>query len=131
MIIGRCIGETSLIEVSFVSKSLAKVGEYVTLEYDGKCILGMIESLVRGSVSLNEDIYDPDTIAKITEIEGNDFYIKGKVTILGDVDNDLRLPRTPAPPGTPLKLATKEILDPILRMDNSLKLGHYKINIIN
>ena len=124
MIIGRCIGETSLIEVSFVSKSLAKVGEYVTLEYDGKCILGMIESLVRGSVSLNEDIYDPDTIAKITEIEGNDFYIKGKVTILGDVDNDLRLPRTPAPPGTPLKLATKEILDPILRMDNSLKLGH-------
>lgn len=124
MIIGRCIGETSLIELNFVSKDLPKVGEYVTLEYDGQCVLGMIESLVRGSVSLNADIYDPDTIAKIREIEGDDFYIKGKVTILGDVDDNLRLPRTPAPPGTPIKLATKEILDPILRMNNSLKLGH-------
>lgn len=124
MIIGRCIGETSLIEVNFISKDLPKVGEYVTLEYDGKCVLGMIESMVRGSVSLNGDIYDPETIAKIREIEGDDFYIKGKVTILGDVDDDLRLPRIPAPPGTPLKLASKEILNPILKMKNSLKLGH-------
>ena len=124
MIIGRCVGETSLIEVNFISKDLPKVGEYVTLEYDGKCVLGMIESMVRGSVSLNNDIYDPDTIAKIREIEGDDSYIKGKVTILGDVDDNLKLPRTPAPPGTPLKVATKEILDPILKMKNSLKLGH-------
>ncbi|MCQ2977856.1 MAG: ATP-binding protein [archaeon] len=124
MIIGRCIGETSLIEVTFISKDLPKVGEYVTLEYDGRCVLGMIESMVRGSVSLNVDIYDPDTIAKIREIEGDDYYIKGKVTILGDVDDNLKIPRTPAPPGTPVKLATKEILDPILRMDNSIKLGH-------
>ena len=58
----------------------------------------MIESMVRGSVSLNNDIYDPDTIAKIREIEGDDSYIRGKVTILGDVDDNLRLPRTPAPP---------------------------------
>ena len=124
MIIGRCVGETSLVEVNFISKDLPKVGEYVTLEYDGKCVLGMIESMVRGSVSLNNDIYDPDTIAKIREIEGDDSYIRGKVTILGDVDDNLRLPRTPAPPGTPLKLATKEILNPILKMKNSLKLGH-------
>ena len=124
MIIGRCIGEPSLIEVTFISKDLPKVGEYVTLEYDGRCVLGMIESMVRGSVSLNVDIYDPDTIAKIREIEGDDYYIKGKVTILGDVDDNLKIPRTPAPPGTPVKLATKEILDPILRMDNSIKLGH-------
>lgn len=124
MIIGRCIGETSLIEVTFISKDLPKVGEYVTLEYDGRCVLGMIESMVRGSVSLNVDIYDPDTIAKIREIEGDDYYIKGKVSILGDVDDNLKIPRTPAPPGTPVKLATKEILDPILRMDNSIKLGH-------
>ena len=53
--IGRCIGETSLIEVSFISKEMPQVGEYVTLEYDGKIILGMIESMVRGSVSLNNE----------------------------------------------------------------------------
>ncbi|MBR5504248.1 MAG: ATP-binding protein [Methanobrevibacter sp.] len=122
--IGRCIGETSLIEVSFVSKEMPQVGEYVSLEYDGKVILGMIESMVRGSVSLNNDIYDPETIEKIREIEGDDFYIKGKVTILGDINDNLRLPRTPAPPGTPVYKASSEILKEIFQMDNSLKLGH-------
>ena len=122
--IGRCIGETSLIEVSFISKEMPQVGEYVTLEYDGKVILGMIESMVRGSVSLNDDIYDPDTIAKIREIEGDDYYIKGNISILGDVNDNLRLPRTPAPPGTPIYPAPSEILDRIFHMENSLKLGH-------
>ena len=122
--IGRCIGETSLIEVSFISKEMPQVGEYVTLEYDGKVILGMIESMVRGSVSLNDDIYDPETIAKIREIEGDDYYIKGNISILGDVNDNLRLPRTPAPPGTPIYPAPSEILDRIFHMENSLKLGH-------
>ena len=122
--IGRCIGETSLIEISFISKEMPQVGEYVTLEYDGKTILGMIETMVRGSVSLNNEIYDPDTIAKIREIEGDDYYIKGKITILGDVNDNLRLPRTPAPPGTPIYPAPSDVLDRIFHMDNSLKLGH-------
>ena len=122
--IGRCIGETSLIEVSFISKEMPQVGEYATLEYDGKIILGMIESMVRGSVSLNNDIYDPETIAKIREIEGDDYYIKGNITILGDVNDNLKLPRTPAPPGTPIYLAPSEILDKIFHIENSLKLGH-------
>ncbi|MDD3985959.1 MAG: HAS-barrel domain-containing protein, partial [Methanobacterium sp.] len=51
-IIGRCIGETSLVDVSFISKEMPKVGQYVSLEYDGKNVLGMIEALVRGSVSI-------------------------------------------------------------------------------
>lgn len=122
--IGRCIGETSLIEVSFISKEMPQVGEYVTLEYDGKIILGMIETMVRGSVSLNNEIYDPDTIAKIREIEGDDYYIKGKITILGDVNDNLKLPRTPAPPGTPIYLAPSDILENIFHIENSLKLGH-------
>ena len=122
--IGRCIGETSLIEVSFISKEMPQVGEYVTLEYDGKIILGMIETMVRGSVSLNNEIYDPDTIAKIREIEGDDYYINGKITILGDVNDNLKLPRTPAPPGTPIYLAPSDILEKIFHIENSLKLGH-------
>ena len=122
--IGRCIGETSLIEVSFISKEMPQVGEYVTLEYDGKTILGMIESMVRGSVSLNNEIYDPDTIAKIREIEGDDYYIKGNISILGDVNENLKLPRTPAPPGTPIYPAPSEILERIFHIENSLKLGH-------
>lgn len=122
--IGRSIGETSLVDVSFISKKMPQVGEYVTMEYDGKTILGMIESLVRGSVSLNNDIYNPDTVAKIKEIEGDDYYIKGKVKILGDVNDNLKIPRTPAPPGTVIDVASKEILNKIFKVDNSLKLGH-------
>ena len=113
--IGRCIGETSLVDVSFISKKMPKVGEYVTMEYDGKVILGMIESLVRGSVSLNNDIYNPDTVAKIKEIEGDDYYIKGKVRILGDVKDNLKIPRTPAPPGTEINVASDEILNKIFK----------------
>jgi len=108
--IGRCIGETSLTEVSFISKEMPQVGEYVTIEYSGKTILGMIESLVRGSVSLNNEIYNPDTIEKIKEIEGDDYYIKGSVKILGDVKDHLKIPRTPAPPGTAIKKAPDTIL---------------------
>jgi len=124
-IIGRCVGETSPIEVSFVSKEMPKVGEYVSLVYDEKRVLGMIESLVRGSVSINDDIYDPKIIEKIEEIEGDDHYIKGTIRILGDIDNDLRIPRTPAPPGTEVKVADSNVLKTIFEIeDTGLKLGN-------
>jgi len=124
-IIGRCIGETSLVEVSFISKEMPKVGEYVSLEYDGKRVLGMIEALVRGSVSINSEIYDPQTIEKIRMIDGDDHYIKGKVRILGDIDDNLRIPRTPAPPGTEIKAAESEVLTEIFQIGSyGLKLGN-------
>ncbi len=124
-IIGRCIGETSLVEVSFISKEMPKTGEYVSLKYDGKNVLGMIEYLVRGSVSINEDIYDPLTVEKIKAIEGDEHYIKGTVRILGDIENDLRIPRTPAPPGTEIKVADSKVLKEIFKVDKyGLKLGN-------
>ncbi|MDR3063185.1 MAG: ATPase, partial [Methanobrevibacter sp.] len=70
MIIGMCVGETNLNSCEFVSKDMPKLGEYVSLDYDGKTVLGVIDSMVRGSVSLNSEIYDPNTIEKIREIEG-------------------------------------------------------------
>jgi len=124
MTIGRVIGETSLIDVSFISKEMPKVGEYVSLEYEGKTILGMIESLVRGSVSLNGDIFDPSTVEKIREIEGEDFYIRGNVRILGDINDNLKIPRTPAPPGTEIKIASEKILKKVFKVENGLKIGN-------
>lgn len=124
MIIGRCIGENSLIDVNFISKEMPKVGEYVSLKYDGKVVLGMIESLIRGNVSLNGDIYNPDTIEKIKEIEGDEYYIRGNIRILGDIGDNLRIPRTPAPPGTKIEIADEEILKNIFKIDNGLKIGN-------
>lgn len=123
MIIGRCIGETSPTELHFISDQMPKMGEYVTISYDGKTVLGMIESIVRGNVALNGEIYNPETVEMIAGIEGNEYYIKGKIGILGDIDDHLRLPRLPAPPGTPVKIADKEVLKEIFKVDNPLKLG--------
>ena len=123
MVVGICVGETSLTEVTFISDKMPKVGEYVTIEYDGKLVLGMIENLIRGNDALNVDINDFKAIQKISRIGAEDNYIRGKVKILGDVNDNLRLPRTPVLPGTEIKLADKDILKEIFEVDNPLKLG--------
>jgi DNA helicase HerA-like ATPase len=119
IILGRCIGEATPTSVDFVSKKMPKVGEYVILEYDGKMVLGMIENLIRGSVSLTDEIYDPAIVEKIIAIEGQDYYIKGRVKILGDVI-ELQIPRTPPPPGTEIIRADEDTLKNIF---NYSKLG--------
>lgn len=117
------MGETSPLTVSFVSKKTPLVGEYVYLEYDNKIVLGMIESLLRGSTTLGDDILNPETIAKILNIEGNlDHYIRGKITILGDKDN-LQIPRTPAPPGTEVKKADVNLLREVFEQKNGIRIG--------
>ncbi len=122
-VIGRCLGETSTDKVSFVSKKMPQVGQYVYLEYNDQIVIGMVESLLRGSTSMREDILDPDTIEKILNIEGDiDHYVKGKITIYGDKDY-LRIPRTPAPPGTEIKAADTKLLKEVFAMDNGLKIG--------
>ena len=123
MVVGYCVGEISLSELTFISDKMPQVGEYVTVEYDGKKVLGMVESLVRGNDALNIDLHDVGAIQTIARMGGKDYYIKGKVKLLGDVDDNLRLPRTPAIPGTPIKLADKEILDKVFKVKNPLRLG--------
>lgn len=123
MVVGICVGETSLTEVTFISDKMPKVGEYVTIEYDGKQVLGMIENLIRGNDALNVDINDFKAIQKISKIGVEDNYVRGKVKILGDVNDNLRLPRTPVLPGTEIKLADKDVLKEIFDVKNPLKLG--------
>ena len=123
MVVGICVGETSLSEVTFISDKMPKVGEYVTIEYDGKKVLGMIENLIRGNDALNVDINDFKAIQKISRLGVEDNYIRGKVKILGDVNDNLRLPRTPVLPGTEIMLADNEILNEIFKVKNPIKIG--------
>ncbi|MBR0272256.1 MAG: DUF87 domain-containing protein, partial [Methanobrevibacter sp.] len=123
MVVGYCVGEISLSELTFISDKMPQVGEYVIVEYDNKKVLGMVESLVRGNDALNIDLHDVEAIQTIARIGGKDYYIKGKVKLLGDVNDNLRLPRTPALPGTPIKLADKEILNEVFKVKNPIKLG--------
>lgn len=123
MVVGICVGETNLNEVTFISDKMPQVGQYVTIEYDGKKVLGMVENLVRGNDALNVDINDFKAIQKISKIGVEDNYIRGKVKILGDVNDNLKLPRTPVLPGTEIKLADAEILKEIFKVTNPIKLG--------
>ena len=123
MVVGICVGETSLSEVNFISDKMPKVGEYVTIEYDGKRVLGMIENLIRGNDALNVDINDFKAIRKISQIGADENYIRGKVKILGDVNDNLKLPRTPVLPGTEIKLADRDTLNEIFKVNNPIKLG--------
>ena len=102
---------------------MPQVGQYVTIEYDGKKVLGMVENLVRGNDALNVDINDFKAIQKISKIGVEDNYIRGKVKILGDVNDNLRLPRTPVLPGTEIQLADAKILKEIFEVTNPVKLG--------
>ena len=122
-IIGRCYGETSPDKVSFISKTVPSVNEYVYLEYNGRTIMGTIDNLLRGSFTLSEDLLEPDTIGKIIDIEGPvDQYVRGEVTIIGDLET-LEFPRTPAPPGTEIKRATIEQLNQLFKNEEGIKIG--------
>ena len=123
MVVGICVGETNLNEVTFISNKMPQVGQYVTIEYDGRKVLGMVENLVRGNDALNVDINDFRAIQKISQIGAEDNYIRGKVKILGDVYDNLKLPRTPVLPGTEIRLADAEILKDIFEVQNPLKIG--------
>lgn len=122
-IIGVCVGETSPSEVEFISKEMPKTGEYIVLEYDGKKIIGMIESLLRGSPYITSSILDPATVEKILSIEGGEGeYIKGVARLLGDVEY-MEIPRIPPPPGTKIKEAEDSELEKVFG-NKGLKLGN-------
>ncbi|MEM2713089.1 MAG: HAS-barrel domain-containing protein, partial [Candidatus Jordarchaeales archaeon] len=108
--IGYIIGEATPTKGFFISVEPPRLGEYVVLEYDDKSVLGMIQALISGSVSLSEDIHDPQVVERIRRLErGRDVYVKGVVEVLGDVE-ELRIPRTPPPPGVEVKRADSETL---------------------
>ncbi|RAP45106.1 MAG: ATPase [Methanosphaera sp. rholeuAM6] len=122
-IIGRCYGETEPHKVAFISKKTPAVNEYVYLEYNGRTVMGIIDTLLRGSFTLSDDLLDEDAIGKIVDIEGmSDQYIRGEVTILGDI-NTLEIPRTPAPIGTPIIRATIDQLDQLFHNNEGIKIG--------
>ncbi|RAP46918.1 MAG: ATPase [Methanosphaera sp. rholeuAM74] len=121
--LGRCFGETSHMNVSFISDKIPQIGEYVYLKYNDQVILGMIESLFRGNKTLSDDLLKPEVIDRILSIEGEiDHYIRGNIKILGDKDK-LRIPRTPAPPGTVIYKADKQLLKEVFESGDGINIG--------
>lgn len=120
--VGVCIGEASPTGVTFISKSMPASGEYVTLEYDGRRVIGMVEGLVRGSPSISEDILDPSVVERIMSFEGEDEqYVRGKIRLLGD-EETLEIPKVPPAPGTEVLRASPEVLKKIFG-NGSIRIG--------
>lgn len=120
--LGICIGEASPTRVTFISKAMPASGEYVSLEYDGRKVLGMVEGVVRGSPSISEDILDPEVVEKILSYEGEDEqYLRGNIRLLGDVET-LEIPKVPPPPGTAVDKADADVLRSVFGK-GSIKIG--------
>lgn len=127
MIIGRCIGEAKINEITFISTKMPEVGQYVILEYDNKKILGMIEDLVRFNPAINEDLLSEEEVESIKRFEEN-YIMKGKIKILGEIET-LKLPKIPPEPGTTIKVADREILEKIFgKNERSIPIGNLLTN---
>ncbi len=122
-IIGRCVGEASVDSVYFISTKMPKIGQFVILEYENQKVLGIIENVIRFNPALDEGIISEEAVKKIIDLEGEKYYIKGKIRLLGNIEN-LELPRIPPSPGTEIKEADKETLEKIFgKSEKSIKIG--------
>ena len=123
-LIGYTIGEASTTQAYFISKNPPVLGQYVTMEYAGRRVLGMVQSCIRGSVSLSGDLISAEAVERIKEVsrEG-DHYIKGAIKILGDVERG-EMPRIPPPPATEVRKAGNDLLRSIFsRSDAGVRIG--------
>ncbi|MEM5881957.1 MAG: ATP-binding protein [Candidatus Aenigmatarchaeota archaeon] len=127
MIIGRCVGDARIEEITFISTKMPEIGQYVILEYDDKKILGMIEDLIRFNPALDEELLSEEEVESIQKFEKK-YVIKGKIKILGDLEN-LRLPKVPPKPGTIVRIAEKSELEKIFgKSEKSINIGKLLTN---
>jgi len=123
-LIGYTIGEANTTQVSFISKRPPVLGQYVVMEYAEKKVLGMVQSVIRGSISFSDSLVSPEAVEKIKEVSGNeDHYIKGTIKILGDVERG-EMPRIPPPPATEVRRAGNDVLRSIFsRREAGVRIG--------
>ena len=123
--IGVCIGEPSTREVEFISSGAIQLGDYVELEYEGYRVLGFVKEIRRINRSLTEDL-EPEDVEHLRKLTDKNSYFKGKISILGDVDRGMFIPRVPPEPGTDIFLASGKTLQKVFGKDDGKKIhiGH-------
>ncbi|RLF14373.1 MAG: hypothetical protein DRJ97_06395 [Thermoprotei archaeon] len=118
-VIGYIIGEATPSEATFLSIKPPKLGQYVVVEHEEGELLGMVQALISGSVSLSVDVHDPRVVERVRRLgDLRDLYVKGKVRVLGDVET-LSMPRSPPQPGAEVRLASRQILTRVFSFEGS------------
>ncbi|MEM4699867.1 MAG: ATP-binding protein [Candidatus Nezhaarchaeales archaeon] len=109
-VLGYVIGESTPSSAWFLSIEPPKLGQYVVIEHSEGGVLGMVEGLISGSVSLSGDVHDPKVVERLRRLEGSrDVYVKGRIKVLGSLET-LSMPRSPPQPGAEVRKADKEVL---------------------
>ncbi len=122
--LGVCIGEPSTREVEFVASRPIKLGDFVEIAYEGYKVLGFVRSVKRLSKALSGDL-EPEEVKRIREMSSSSSLFKGVITILGDVDRNMFIPRIPPEPGTEIFEASKKTLEKVFgRKKGGIFLGH-------
>ncbi len=118
---GICIGQSTTKEVTFLSSGNVRLGDYVELKYGEHKTLGFVKEItcINRAVNENYEFKDLDKLKNLSE--GFNSYI-GKITLLGDVDKKMFIPRTPPPPGTDVFPASKKSLEEVFGKDDGKKL---------
>ncbi|RUM42370.1 MAG: ATP-binding protein [Desulfurobacterium sp.] len=123
--IGFAVGEPTTREVEFISSNNVQLGDYVELPYEGHRVLGFIKEIRRVNRKLTEDL-DPEDIEQLRKLTGKDSFFRGKISLLGDVDRKMFIPRVPPEPGTQIYPASRQTLEKVFGKEDEGKIhiGH-------
>jgi len=123
--LGLCIGEPSNREVEFVSSKRVQLGDYVEVDFEGERVLAFIKEVRRVSKALSSDL-EPEEIEKLRKLTGGSSFFRGKLSILGNPQKRMELPRIPPEPGAYIYPARTQTLQKVFGKDDGTKIhiGH-------
>ena len=123
--LGICIGEPTTREVEFVSSKRVQLGDYVEIEHENGRVLAFVREIKRVNRTFAEDL-EPDEAEKLKRLTGSSSFFRGKLSLLGNPDRRMEIPRVPPEPGTYIYPASSQTLKKVFGKDDGTKihLGH-------
>jgi hypothetical protein len=118
-IVGYIVGEAKPYEAEILAFRPLSMGEYLYIEYHGYRVLAFVATSITGSLVISRDLVDPrdvERLVKSIRVGERLFYHRGRIKILGSIDNSsmkLHIPPVPPPPGTEVYKAPKAVLERI------------------
>ncbi len=113
--LGYVLDGATPVQASFVSRQPPQLGDYVVIRFGGHELLGFVENIGARSVLLASTsmVKEPETMQRLPKIsDPRDLYFEARVRIIGDVsDPELKNPRIPPPPGSPVYPAPRKLLE--------------------
>jgi len=123
--IGICVGEPTTREVEFVSSESVQLGDYVEISYAGKRVLAFVKDVRRISRVLSNEL-EPEEVEKLKKLAKGSSFFRAKLSILGEPDRKMEIPRIPPEPGAEVYAASTQTLQKVFGRggENKIHIGH-------